>query len=78
MTGRIGAKPRRPLDDRAVGRGEELGEVQVVLLFRPVRWVWPGMSCRLAWCGNGVRKRAEARDVVPYAFEGLVVIGTRA
>jgi len=38
----------------------------------------PGMSYRLARCENGVRKRAEARDVVPYAFEGLVVIGTRA
>ena len=36
------------------------------------------MSCRLAWGGNGVRKRAEARDVVPQAFEDLVVIGTRA
>jgi len=35
---------------------EELGEVQAVLLFRPVGWVWPGMSCRLARCGKGVRK----------------------
>jgi hypothetical protein len=43
-------------EDRAVGRGEERGEVQIVLLFRSVRWVWPGMGYRLARCGYGVRK----------------------